>query len=284
MLRLALIAALTALLGVILLQRLPSLGGAYPLQGHDHADLMVAHTPAGKARVLRILFVGNSLTFTNDMPAMLVNIASSDPGNATQLEVQAKTYPGAFLSQTLANTDALAWARTNHPDIVVLQEQSSWYDTRVQDANASARSDWDLATQGTIDWARAVQALGATPIIFEVWGDGAGSDAFARQGSFAYGRTPDQDWALAAEATKRLASQLGAPEAPVGDAFEKARTLPGAPDLYRPDRHHPSVAGSYLAALVFYRQLTGRTGAEAPYHPFGVSAQDAGVLLKASSG
>ena len=282
-LRWVLIAVLAALLGLFLARQTPMLGAAYPLRGHDHADLMTSRTPAGKARTLRVLFVGDSLTFANDMPAMLVNIASSDPGNTTQVEVQAKTYPGAFLSKVLADTDALAWARANHPDIVVLQEHSSWYDVTASNP-PSGVTNWDYAAKGSIDWAEAVKALGETPVLFEIWGDGDGSDLFTRQGSPAYGRTPNQESRYAAQATQRLADELGVQEVAVGDAFQRARDRPGAPDLYGPDHHHPSMAGSYLAALVFYRQLTGRTAAQAAYRPLGLSAQDAGLLVQASGG
>ena len=46
------------------------------------------------------------------------------------------------------------------------------------------------------------------------------------------------------------------------------------PDLYQADRHHPSVAGTYLAALTFYRAFTGRAGTDARYRPWGMSAAD----------
>jgi len=48
--------------------------------------------------------------------------------------------------------------------------------------------------------------------------------------------------------------------------------------------HHPSVAGAYLAALVFYRYFTGRTGAEATWRPSGLSAEDAAALVRLNGG
>jgi hypothetical protein len=71
---------------------------------------------------------------------------------------------------------------------------------------------------------------------------------------------------------------------PVGQAFEAAREMKGAPDVWGPDHHHPSVAGTYLAALVFYRSFTGRSGAQATWRPNGLNAQDAATLVQLSGG
>ena len=121
----ALSALLLAMLLVVGLLLRPE-GGAYPRLEHDHDDLMVSQT-AKAGTTLTVLFVGNSLTFRNDLPAMLVNLASSDPGNTARLQVKGETYPDASLDDMLTKTHALDWARDHHPDYVVLQEHSFWY-------------------------------------------------------------------------------------------------------------------------------------------------------------
>ena len=259
MLKLGLVAAIVAVLLFWGNQQLPYVGGAYRLTNQDHGDVMV-------------------------VPALLVNIASSDPGNVTRLEVQAKTYPDAMLDQLFTRTDALDWARIHQPDVVVLQEHSCWFDMVDDNLYAAQAADWSYDTKGTADWSRAAQAFGAKPLLFEVWGDGDNSDHFTDRKSYAFGRTPDQEAELAARATQRLSRQLGLPVAAVGDAFARARRTPGAPDLYGPDHHHASMAGAYLAALVFYRHFTGRSGAAAAYRPWGLSADDAALLSRAADG
>jgi hypothetical protein len=53
-------------------------------------------------------------------------------------------------------------------------------------------------------------------------------------------------------------ARLGAAVVPVGDAWAEAlRGRPGL-DLWQGDDHHPTTAGSYLAACVFADALTGR--------------------------
>jgi hypothetical protein len=72
--------------------------------------------------------------------------------------------------------------------------------------------------------------------------------------------------------------------APVGRAWEWVhmhdRSLFGS--LYQPDGSHPSLAGSYLAALVLARTVSRHALPERPWKPDGVSAADAGELVAAA--
>jgi hypothetical protein len=261
------LAAALLLAAVLIVKRAPwPFGPPYPRLEHDHAELMVAR-PAKAGRTLTVLFVGNSFTYRNDLPAMLVNLASSDPGNATGLQVQAVTYPDAWLDDLRTRTHALDWARDHHPDYVVLQEHSFWYDGGYPAARAAVGR-----------WIDALRPLRAAPLLFEAWTDAAGSDAFRR------GSSPADDARNDADGANTLGRSLGVPVVAVGQAFEAARRTPGEPNLYGPDRHHPSVAGTYFAALVFYRFFTGRTGAEATWRPRGLSPQDAAMLVRLNGG
>ncbi len=240
--------------------------GAYPRLEHDHDELMVSKT-AKAATSVTVLFVGNSLTFRNDLPAMLVNLASSDPGNSVRLQVKGETFPDASLDDMFGKGQALGWARDHHPDYVVLQEHSFWYDT-----------DYEAARGAASRWTNALRPLGAAPLLFEVWTDGADSDVWKG------GTNPAGDAMNAGQSTNSLGRSLGLPVVAVGQAFEAARLTPGAPDLYGRDHHHPSVAGTYLGALAFYRYFTGRSGAEATYRPRGLSNQDAATLVRLNGG
>ena len=62
----------------------------------------------------------------------------------------------------------------------------------------------------------------------------------------------------------RLAEKLGAGVAPAGLAWTVAGTEAPSIRLHMPDRSHPTMAGSYLNALVFYQCLTGRAAVEPP--------------------
>lgn len=247
-------------------------GGRYLLEKHDHADIMVAGPETGTSKRVRVLFVGNSLTFTNDLPGMLANIAASDPGNTVRLEIQAKTYPNAKLDYMLKHTDALDWAHRHRPDVVVLQEHSDWYNGW----------NYEFGKSDVAAWAAALRPLGITPVFFQIWGDGKGSPAFTDQQYSTYGKTPADDAAASAQASAAVGESMKMPVVWVGRAFSMAGTIDGVPDLYKFDSHHPSAAGTYLAALVFYRYFTGRSGSEATYRPFGMSAASAAKLVELS--
>jgi hypothetical protein len=271
-LRLAALCIILLALLFVLGLRLWSDGAAYPRLDHDHDELMVSRT-AKPGSTVTILFIGNSLTFRNDLPAMLVDLASSDPGNTMRLQVKGETYPDAWLDDLYAKGHALDWARNHHVDEVVLQEHSLWY-----------RSNYEGARAAASRWMSALRTLNAAPLLFEVWADGEGSDVYTDKDYAGFGLTPAEDARNAADATDTLGRSLGLPVVAVGQAFEVARQTAGAPNLYAADHHHPSVAGTYLAALVFYRQFTGRTGAEATWRPSGLSAQDAATLVRLNGG
>lgn len=275
MLKTVLIAILAGGAVVLGTQLWPSPAGHYPLLDHDHDEIMTSVTQGPPRRNVSLLFVGNNLIFVNDMPAMLVNIASSDPGNTTTLAVKAVTFPDADLARLRTEAGALSWAKAHRTDFVVLQPHSHWYNFhRSEEATLKMASDWR----------DALHPLGQTPVLFEVWSDGEGCEFYTNPAYHAFTRDPSVDARRSAARTAWMAHELGdVPVVPVGKAFERARGIQGAPDLYRADRHHPSTAGTFLAALVFYRYITGRNGAEVTYRPADVSAAAAAAIMVASA-
>lgn len=178
MLRRFLIVALILAFGFLGALQVPRLGGRYMLQESDHTDVMMSGRTAQTQRTIRIVFVGNSFTFTNDLPAMVVNIAASDAGNTTELAVKAFTREDAHLGDLLLHSDALAWIRANPVDYVVLQDHSGWYSI----------PEWtEQAHRDAHAWRDALQPLNAKPVLFELWADSEGSDLYASPNYYAYG-------------------------------------------------------------------------------------------------
>ena len=76
--------------------------------------------------------------------------------------------------------------------------------------------------------------------------------------------------------------------APVGDAYMKLAVENAAVDLLDADRKHPSVAGSYLAALVLFQTVTRyevtKLGAgEQAAHDLGIPPETAGQLQRVAA-
>jgi hypothetical protein len=233
---------------------------------------MSSGTTAQTTRTITILFIGNSLTSTNDLPAMLVNIAAADPGNPVQLVVKAVTHPGVTLGYMLTDTDALAWAQANPTDYVVLQEGSAWYEA----------PEWvEDARQSALAWRDALAPSKARLILFASWADLDGSRNYTDPTYCCYGKTFKEVTGDSQRATRALAQELGMSEVEVARSYYFAVEA-GARDLVQGDLHHPGRAGTYLAALTFYRYFTKRSGAATTYRPWGMTAAEAAVLVQAS--
>jgi hypothetical protein len=192
------------------------------------AACVTAGSASGQPRQLRVLFVGNSLTATNDLPATVAAIARGVGHTAIDVEMVA---PGGYaLEDHWASGAALGELRSGRFDVVVLQQgPSSLPESRVN------LIEW------TKRWADEARAHGARPAVLTVWPERERSYAFA---------DVVRNYRDAARAA--LALLL-----PAGQAWRNAfARRPGIP-LYGPDAFHPSRLGTYLAALVVYTGLTG---------------------------
>lgn len=178
---------------------------------------------------LRVLFVGNSYTYYNNLSAIVAAFAAAAP-NAKQLLPKDHTMGGATLEKlwNLRTTrDVLALERW---DFVVLQEHSYW-PISAPERMFDAACQFDLAGK----------AIGAKTILFLTW---------ARQAS--PGEQPLLNAAYASDATR-----LGALIAPVGPAWQIALALDPNLSLYAPDGRHPSATGSYIAACTLFLVISG---------------------------
>src|SRR5438270_8677007 len=78
---------------------------------------------AATAGSVSVLFVGNSLTYTNDLPTVFKKFAAASP---LHIEVQtiSITPSGAFLYDHWKDGQAATLMHDTHPNFVVLQGQS----------------------------------------------------------------------------------------------------------------------------------------------------------------
>lgn len=204
----------------------------------------------------RVLFLGNSYTYYQDLPSLvgrLLDSASDDmkishrmiaPGGCT-LEVHAST------PKTVAAIEEHNW------DFVVMQEQSMRPVVSPEDMLSAAK-----------ELQQAVNKSGAQSILFMTW---------ARK------HNPQMIDALA-RAYEQTAEALGAEVAPVGLAWALARKRHPKLNLHHSDGSHPAPAGTYLAACVIAGTLSGISPKEftAP-PPKGVSAADAKRLREVAA-
>jgi hypothetical protein len=198
-------------------------------------DLALAR---GDRAGLRVLFVGNSITYTNDMPALVHELAAADPGARPIFAV--KYTAGGWRLKLAAEDEGLAALLKEVPwDVVVLQEHS-----RV----ASLPDD-----QRRLEMDPYVRALhvkieraGARTFLFLPYGG-------RRVGGGSYEAEQSRLWYGYSD----LALQLPATVVPVGLAWGEALGRQPGLDLLGWSGH-PNQLGSYLTACVFYAVLSHR--------------------------
>lgn len=187
---------------------------------------------AAKPAPLRVLFVGNSLTYTNDLPAMVARIAALDH---RRLETRTVAQPNYSLADHL-QSPAFRTLLQERWDFVVLQQGPS----SLPDSRAQLVHDTKTIAALVHERSRAKIAL------LMVWPPRARAHSWDRViGSYAD----------AASAVDGLLIPAGLY---LRQALRNDPTLP----LLGADGFHPATAGTYLAALATYHAITSRLPAE----------------------
>jgi hypothetical protein len=213
---------------------------------------------------LKVLFIGNSYTYVNDLPSLVKSLAEAAGGQRIETD---QCLPGGYtFQQHVSGKKAIEKIRERKWDVVVLQENSLQpilnreamhkyarilhEETSKQGAKTVFYLTWarqnipqmqdgaDPAT--TPDYARAMfQTSGAKATDFGAW-------CKQHQAGLAGGLNG---------AYFDIAKELNVAVAPVGMAWKKALARNSGLVLHQPDKSHPSSTGSYLAACVFYATL-----------------------------
>ena len=176
-----------------------------------------------------VLFVGNSLTYSNDLPAMVEKIAVAD-GDPLRV--------GMVAGPNMAVIDHTPDGSEARREIA----GSGWAFVVLQQGPTPAGICRDTLVIAAMRLAPGIREAGGRPVLFLPW---------AR-------RSFPQSLGPAAESATAAARAVGGVVAPVGHAWKEA--LRANPDLalYGGDGYHPARAGTLLAALTIYQRLYGR--------------------------
>ncbi|HEV8355947.1 MAG TPA: hypothetical protein VGQ17_04175 [Gemmatimonadales bacterium] len=179
---------------------------------------------------LRILFIGNSLTYFNDLPALVKALA--DSAGAAPVYAGAVAYPDYSLEDHWnEGTAAREIARGVWDYVVMQQGPSALEESRVLLLDYAGR------------FAGRIRVAGARPAMYMVW------PSLSRSGDF---DRVSESYRLAAESIQGLLL-------PAGDGWRAAWRRDASLPLYGPDGLHPSSYGTYLAALVIVQGITGKS-------------------------
>ncbi|MDB4916724.1 MAG: hypothetical protein JWM95_4368 [Gemmatimonadetes bacterium] len=215
------------------------------LEGRSGTNLI----PSGSTHVL---FIGNSLTYTNDLPGTVSALAASV---GDTIRTRTVALPDlALIDHVHGASDAMTVLRAERWDYVVLQQGPS-----------SLPVNRDTLVLATVLLNPFIKATGATSAQFMVW------PASNRP----------QDFPRVLESSQAAAREVGGVMFAAGQAWANALAKDPSLPLYGADGYHPAPLGTYLAALVIYEGITGHdarrlqakaivSGSELPVSPITV--------------
>jgi hypothetical protein len=177
----------------------------------------------------RVLFIGNSLTYTNDLPIMVQGLADAAGGDSLVIAMVAG--PNMALVDHWYRSEARSAIGSGHWDYVVLQQGPS-----------STVINRDSLRTLTVMFAARIKNSGGRTVLFSAW------PASDRR----------QDFDRAAESYRLAAEDVRGLYAPVANAWIEAWNRNPDLSLYA-DGLHGNVTGSYLAALVIYSTIFQRS-------------------------
>lgn len=179
---------------------------------------------------LKVLFIGNSLTYENDLPRTVAQLALS-----AGLQ---ECYCYQIAHANFALEDHYDWR-----EAVTALEDESWDFVVMQQGPSALPS----SRANLIQWAGVfgdiIDENGARSVMYGVWPE------HDREVEFP---TVTESYRLAAE-------EIGGLFAPAGEAWQYAWAADSTLPLYAVDDFHPSNMGTYLAALTIFERIYDHT-------------------------
>jgi hypothetical protein len=192
---------------------------------------------AAQPQPIKVLFVGNSLVYYHNMPAMLTALARSTGG--PPIEVGMVVDGGASLRDHWNNGKALAAIRAAKWNFVVLVDQSTFGRAFLVNGKYRVGSADELFESAPL-FAKEIKAGGAAVVLLDHWKDRG---------------APERDQSAIDHAYMKVGREIGALVVPAGAAFTAFQLAHPSLSLFDPDDHHPSALGSYLLASVVYSAI-----------------------------
>jgi hypothetical protein len=182
-------------------------------------------TPGGH----HVLFIGNSLTYTNDLPGTVAYLAASAGDTIRTISVALPNF--AVIDHALGLSNAVDVIKSQPWEFVVLQQGPT--------TTPINRDTLIIATKALDP---VVKAAGGRTAQLMTWPSSDSPQLFP---------------AVRASSQTAANSVAGGVFIPAGDAWRAALESDPTIPLYGPDGYHPGPLGTYLAALVIYEKVTG---------------------------
>ncbi|MEP2668717.1 MAG: hypothetical protein ABJH04_06975 [Cyclobacteriaceae bacterium] len=190
-----------------------------------------------KQDTLKVLFVGNSYTYFWNLPQLVSAMAESQ---GIIIQTRQSTEGGTSLEQHWKgekNIKSKELIKNGNWDVVVLQNLST----------STINSPESFSEFGK-NFISLVKDKKAKPLLYMTW---------ARE------HNPLMQQQIT-DGYEQLGKETQTQVIPVGEIWMKALDLRPDLKLYFADGSHPSPLGTYLTALAFFKQLTGKPTAKIP--------------------
>ena len=185
------------------------------------------------AATTRILFVGNSLTYVNDLPGMVKALADSAGIPAVQ-------------TARVAKPDYALEDHWNDGQARAVISKGGWHYVVMQQGPSAVLANRTNLRQWVATFSDLIRSQGGTPALYQIW---------PQQVNFS-------DFDASSESYRLAALDVGGIFLQAGNAWRAAWAKDPSFVLYSSDGLHASVAGTYLAALavfggLFHRSVVG---------------------------
>lgn len=197
--------------------------------------LLLANAAAEESPDLRVLFVGNSLTYYNDVPELVRQIADASE-QIEKVEVEMLAAAGVSITQHLEGGYLPRYLTKGNFNFVVFQDIGGWpiCPPEFPGCSESVASIKEISER--------IRSSGAEPVWYST-----------------YQRIPAIQTALSEEA-RRIASSSNMRLADVGAAWSHFETIVGEGTPFLDDGH-PNPVGSFIAAATIFQAITGQIAA-----------------------
>lgn len=198
-----------------------------------------------QADTMKVLFLGNSFTFANDLPETFRQLSVKA---GKKVQVESNTPGGYTLSGHSQNQTSIQMIYSTNWDYVVLQEQSqipSWIPER-----DSLMFPFAIILDSLIH----DNHLCTKTLFFMTWAHKNG-DLGLPAGLDTYEGMQQR----LRSGYMQIADSLDAEVAPCGWAWRHVRQNYPTVELYSSDNYHPANEGTYLAACTFFAMIYGQS-------------------------
>ena len=226
--------------------------------------------------IRKALFLGNSYTYVNDLPALTAALASS-AGDSLYYE---SNTPGGYTlgwqpTAHVTNTTSLDLISSRDWDFVILQEQSQ------TPSIPTLRDSCMYPAATTLHDSIKLANPCARVLFFLTWGRRyGGMQCFTSYYCSPYFTDFDHMQDSLTASYKGVADSLNDWVAPVGEAWRLVLNNTSMV-LHSSDNSHPSIEGSYLGACVFYASIFGKSPIGL-YYPPSIHPDSALILQQAA--